>query len=122
MTAGDVITQVDGLEPNQFSEADKLRWLSELDGQIFHEVIATHEGAELESFSAHASTTSELLVPFPYDGDLYRWALIAQIRLHNAESARYNQAITAFSAAYQAFVDWYNRTHAPKSAGKRFVF
>ena len=122
MTAGTLIGQVDALEPNQYTQAQKLLWLSELDAQIFAEIVTTHEDPIREAFEPYSATTDELLVPFPWDGDLYRWALIAQIRLHNAEGERYNQAITAFSAAYQSFADQYNRSHRPKAAGSRFIF
>lgn len=122
MTAGEAITQVDALEPNQYSTDEKMRWLNELDEQIFLEIIKTHEEPDTEEFEPAGASTDVLLVPSPWCGDLYRWALIAQIRLHNAESVRYNQAITAFSAAYQAFADYYNRTHRPKAAGTRFLF
>ena len=122
MTIAEVIAQVDELEPNQYSEEAKLRWLNELDAQIYREVIETHDDPICESFEPYESTEQELLVPFPWDGELYRWSLITQIRLHNAESMRYNQAVTAFGAAYQSFADWYNRTHRPKAEGSRFLF
>ena len=42
MTAGEAIHRVDELEPNQFSDAQKLRWLSNHDGQIYEELVKTH--------------------------------------------------------------------------------
>lgn len=38
----------------------------------------------------------------------------AQIDYHNAEYARYNNGIGAFSSVYAEYADWYNRTHTPK--------
>ena len=122
MTAAEIISAVDTLEPNAYAAAQKLAWLSELDAQIFAEVVSTHDEPIRDELEPYDETSDELLVPFPWGGELYRWAMIAQIRLHNAEGERYNQAIAAFSAAYQSFVDWYNRTHRPKAAGPRFVF
>ena len=51
MTGQEIIERTDELCPNDYSEEQKLHWLSSLDGQIFHEVIQTHEGAEIESFA-----------------------------------------------------------------------
>ena len=43
MTIGDVINRVDELAPNQYSEEQKIRWLTGLDGKIFEEIIRTHQ-------------------------------------------------------------------------------
>ena len=42
MTAGELIAQVDALRPNHYTEAEKLRWLQRLDGQIALELLDTH--------------------------------------------------------------------------------
>ena len=42
MTCTDIITEIDVLEPNQYDMQFKLRWLSDLDGQIYDEVIRQH--------------------------------------------------------------------------------
>ena len=42
MTAGEMIALADRLRPNQYTTADKLRWLERLDGQVLSEVIGTH--------------------------------------------------------------------------------
>lgn len=42
MQAADIISEVDALEPNQYGMEFKLRWLSDLDGQIFDEVMKQH--------------------------------------------------------------------------------
>lgn len=42
MTVSELITEVDALEPNQYNIEFKIRWLSDLDGQIFDEMIITH--------------------------------------------------------------------------------
>ena len=34
MTIREAIDRTDSLKPNQYSQADKLRWLSEMDGLI----------------------------------------------------------------------------------------
>lgn len=43
MKAMDIIDRLDGLEPNQYSPEQKLRWLSILDGKIYEEVLRPRE-------------------------------------------------------------------------------
>ena len=45
MTIMDAIERVDTLKPNQYTEEQKVRWLERLDGQLFLELVCTHEGA-----------------------------------------------------------------------------
>ena len=44
MTIIGAITRVDTVKPNTYSQMDKVKWLSELDGIIKAEIIDTHEG------------------------------------------------------------------------------
>jgi len=45
---------------------------------------------------------------------LYLHYLGAQVDYYNAEYARYNNGIGAFSSVYAEYADWYNRSHTPK--------
>ena len=40
MTAGEMIALADRLRPNQYTTADKLRWLERLDGQVLSEALS----------------------------------------------------------------------------------
>lgn len=48
MTIIEAIQAVDSLKPNNYSELEKIQWLSELDGTIKAEIIDTHESAYSE--------------------------------------------------------------------------
>lgn len=125
MTIAEAIDHVDRLKPNQYAQSFKIKWLSKLDGQIYREIFATHEGNTIENFSGYDETTSEdteLLVPFPYDEDIYNYFLQAQIDKENCETDRYNQTITLYNNAYMAFWNWYNSTHTPIPKRQRFIF
>lgn len=124
MFISDAISLVDKLKPNQYSTDLKIGWLSKLDGQIFREIYSTHEGCPVEGFSGYTGEDQDepLLVPFPYDEDIYNYFLQAQIDKENGETAKYNQSITLYNNAYHAFQAWYNRTHRPIPTGQRFVF
>lgn len=117
MTVQNAIDEADRLRPNDFTQVQKVRWLSDLDGLIFREVILTHTGAPLTDYSGHSELTDELLVPFPDEG-LYPLFLVMEYDLHNGEAGKYNNSSAAFLSAYQTYANAYNRTHFPVSDGR----
>ena len=124
MTILDAISQVDNLKPNTYSQFDKVKWLSTLDGIIKTEIIDTHEGGENVAFSGYTEYTdldTKLLVPAPYD-EVYIRYLEMQIDYANNEYAKYNNSLMMYNSAYNAFEKHYNRDHMPISRGNRFLF
>ena len=122
MTIIEAINQIDTLKPNTYSQNDKVRWLSCLDGKVKEEIIDTHEGGEDVSFSGYDASTplsDPLLVTEPYD-DVYRYWLEAQIDYANGEYTKYNNSMSMFNEAYSAYERYYHRNHLP--VGKQFKF
>ena len=120
----EAINKIDSLMHNTYNQVDKVAWLSELDSDVKHHIIDTHEGAETVTFTGYDDSTdlqTELLVPSPFDSVYLRW-LEAQIHYHNGEYDRYNNAIIMYNTAFDAFAAYYNRTHRPVSQGRRFLF
>lgn len=119
MTIIEAITKSEASRPGLASDADKIRWLSALDGRIKCEVINTREGYEwaipFVGYCEEEDPATQLLVPHPYD-ELYLRYLEAQIDYESGEIARYNNAAAAFAAAYNDFLSYYHRTHAPRGA------
>ena len=117
----EAINQIDAVKPNGYSQADKIRWLSTLDGIIKSEVIDTHEGAyfEFNGYTDDTPLTTELLIPAPYD-EAYIFYLESKIDYWNGEIAKYNNSIAMYNEAYSAYERYYNRTHMPK--GKKFKY
>lgn len=124
MTIAEAISLVDKLKPNQYPETMKINWLSKLDGQVFKEIFQTHADNPIENFDGYegASMNTELLIPYPYDEDIYNYFLQANMDKENGETAKYNQSITLYNNAFLAFQNWYNRTHLPIGGGTRFIF
>lgn len=119
----EAINTIDALKPNGYTQAEKLRWLSTLDGMLQTELFAVHEGADEAAFSGYDEDTppeTELLAQEPYGRELYLRYLEAQIDYYNGETARYNNSMTMYQAAYTAFARWYNRTHLPRSQKRKF--
>lgn len=121
MTVLEAITELDNIKPNNYSQAQKIRWLSRLDGRITAEIINAHEEGDGAAFAGYdeVATGAVLLAPAPYD-DLYlRW-LEAQIDFANNEYAKYNNSAAAFNAAYAEFAGHYHRSHTPKGTRLQF--
>ena len=122
MTIIEAINRIDSLKPNNYSQDDKVAWLSKIDGIIKEKIIDTHEGGDgivFDGYDTDTNTATELLVPAPYD-DLYvRW-LEAQIDYANSEYGKYNNSMTMYNAAYAEYENYYNRCHMPK--GKKLKY
>jgi hypothetical protein len=124
MTILEAINRTDRIKPNTYSQPDKVRWLSTLDGVVKNEIIDTHEGGEdvkFEGYNDETLLTTELLIPAPYD-EVYIRYLEMKIDYANGEFGKYNNSTVAYNTAFSAFEKYYNRDHMPKSHGKRFLF
>jgi hypothetical protein len=113
MTVAQVITNIDSVEPNQYTQAQKIAWLNQLDGQIFNELILTHEHDDDAEWEPYTATTDELLVPDPYAQETYEYYLKAMIAAANHETVKYNTAMILFNAAYNRYSSYYNRNNLP---------
>ncbi len=114
MTGNYIISLVDLKEPNSYTKAEKLSWLSSLDGKIIEEVISKYAGYDPEEvISPYEDGSEDVLIDFPYGEDLYVSYLIAQIARGNAEISRYNQQIAFYNACYSQWWNRYNATHIP---------
>lgn len=97
---------------NSAPEEMKIRWLSELDGVIYNDVILTHE-VEAKGFADYTDVTEELIAEKPYDV-LYVYWLMAQIDLKASELNKYNNSLALFNGAMRDYKAWFNRTYMPK--------
>lgn len=118
MTLREVINMVNALKPNQYTDAQKVQWLSECDSTIFREIIDTHERPEgmpevFLGYDPDRDMDRKLLAPAPHDM-LYRYYLEAQIDLYNKELNNYNNTSRTYNVAYAAFAAWYNTTYMPR--------
>ena len=118
----EAITKIDALKPNTYTQTEKIKWLSTLDGIVKKEIIDTHEGVEGIVFNGYDDNTNlntELLVSDPYS-DVYLRYLEAQIDYANGEYGKYNNSMSMYNTAYSSFERFYNRTHMPKGAKFKF--
>ena len=119
MTIQEVIDRVDTLAPNQYSDEQKMAWLSDFDGRVFHEVIMTHRPGHgiMYPFDTYTDDDTELIIQPPYAADIYVNYLLSRIAEANAEIQKYNLYAALFNTEYQNWTAWFNRTHEPRDKG-----
>ena len=88
-------------------------------------MLLTHAGTVPE-FTGYPGDMSQedreaavLLAPAPYDS-MYLYCLESHIDYENGETARYNNSNAMFRTVFDAYRNWYNRTHKPLSGTVRF--
>lgn len=119
MTIREAIERLDTLKPNMAPEEQKVRWLSEVDGQVWNELILKHEDAPFRLFNGYDAETdpeTELLVPYPYDA-LYIHYLSAQVDLLNQEIGKYNNSAEMYNQGLKNYSDYYTGMHMPIRSG-----
>lgn len=115
MSIIEAINKIDTFKPNSYTQLDKIKWLSELDGIIKAEIIDTHEGGSdipFEGYDEDTEISTILLVPAPHEDIYIKW-LESKVDYNNAEYGKYNNSSVAFNNAYSAFERYYNRHNMP---------
>ena len=124
MTIIEAITRLDELQPNSFTAEEKVRWLEQLDRELWREVICTHEGgADIQEpcYTQGTDDDNVLLVEPPYDSIYLHW-MQSRIDYALAEFGRFNNSNAAFEADRMAWRMWYHRNHVPleRTRGRYF--
>ena len=121
MTIREAITRADAIEPNAFTEEEKVRWLAYIDGDLLLETILAHEhDGEVPNTNYSAEDLSqELLAPYPAD-EMYPYYLRMRINEANDEMGKYNNAASLFNPIYGDYIRRYHREHKP--LGNSFKF
>lgn len=123
MTIQEAISRIDTIMPNGYSKAEKIRWLSELDGKIIREIINVSEFGKDVMFRPYDEDTDEnksLIVEAPYDEMYIKW-LESQIEYANGEYNKYNNSITLFNSTLMTYSNLFNKKHiAQQKANFKF--
>lgn len=104
------IEQIKNTKPSQYTDEQLVGWLSELDGQVWADLLKRYGAPAPVLPYRQEMLGREMLIPFPYDG-IYLVYLAAQIDYHNAEFERYNNGMMLYNAQLQAFYNAYTREH-----------
>lgn len=121
MTIAEAIAKTNSRTPNSYTDNDKIEWLNAIDGYIYDEILTKYtEEVAFDGYTPSTSTTTELLVPAPYD-ELYLYGLESKIHYYNDEERMFNNANAMFEAARSAFRNAYNSSHTHKSTNIKYV-
>ena len=114
MTLSECISYVDGIEPNAYTNEQKIRWVSECEGMIHTEIfLRSPEEFTPLSYADHAGES--LAVKPPHD-KLYPRYLQAMIHYANGEYERYAASSALFNAAWGEYLRWFARNYSPAEA------
>ena len=115
MTLAEVLERIDRERPGESTEEEKLRWLSQVDGQWYREMVRTHEGAEETTFAPYTTDGDKsvaLLIAPPYD-EVYIHFLYMQTDQRLGEIERYNNDAALYYQGMLEARQAYNREHMP---------
>lgn len=104
-TIQEIITKVDELRPNRFSNDLKIGWCADVDIAVKNDLLPGVEDID------YTAADRELLVPKPYSR-LYGYYLMAQISYHNDEMESYNNDMMQFNSAWDEYAKYLQRTRA----------
>lgn len=116
MTIAQAIAELDRLKPNNYTNHEKVNWLSRVDSMVQTTILNPYRDRGIYSmhYDPDREMDLELLVPEPYD-ELYIRYMEAQIDYANDELDRYNNAMALYQAAFEGYANQYTRTHLPKN-------
>lgn len=111
MTPTEIIEIVDRLTPNAHTDADKLRWLRDLDETILTELNVLRRRLDMPprpspGASGGDPATTRLAVSAPFAEELYVSFLQACMAWADEEDARYDRFITRFNSAYDRYMSY----------------
>lgn len=116
---GEVLSYVDEIRPNAYTDEQKLKWLNELEGTI-QQLVLQRKPEETVLYQLPRDRITELLAPFPHD-KMYWMYLCAMLDFANGEYSKYQNSMAMFNDAYSEYEKWHMRgtaiTYAPRPGG-----
>lgn len=116
MKLADLIAFVDDVRPNGYDKTIKTKWINEIEFKVIDEVLNRAEGIHMRftPYEYDRDAERELLIPEQFT-DAYEHYLYAKIDNAQNEIDRYNNDMTMFQSAWNAYAGWYRRHHMPKA-------
>ena len=102
MTATECISYIDAIEPNAYTSAQKLGWLSECEGKVYTQLFLTQP----YEFTPVTDGSRILAMPAPYDR-IYPRYLQAMIHYANGEYDRYANSMAVFNEVWGELNRWF---------------
>ena len=117
MKVAEAIGKFDALKPNQYSNEQKVEWLSDLDKRLIDLIFSKNADDPSEEWTPYDLYSEDidsrdLLVPDEYS-ELYMAYLSYKVDYYNGEYERFNNSALIYNSFYQDFVNYWNREHKP---------
>lgn len=111
MTIQEVIDFTDRVKPNDFTEDDKVKWISNVEGMVQTQIFLQ---APVEFITYHwpDDKNTVLLVDPPFE-KLYLTYMQAMIDYHNGEYGNYQNTMTMFNSDFNEFMQWFANMYRP---------
>ena len=114
MKLREILTTVDQLRPNAYTDAEKIAMLNTIEGRVYTDIFQKAEGFEGEFVPfEEGQEERELAVPVPFT-ELYFYHLASRIDFLNGDSGRYNDTMVLLENAWNEFAAYYRANHKPK--------
>ena len=118
MKIGDIINEFNEIEPSVVSDRAKVRWIGTVDYYVRNNIYAKYTDDECAGWTGYDVDAPdvfehEAIIPDAYCS-IYQRYMAAQNDLINGDTERYQNHMIAYNAAWENFVNEYNRTHTWK--------
>ena len=113
MKIREIFNRVDNFKSSEWGNEQKLEWLNTLEGEIYDDVVLTHENPNNITYTEHETDNEDVIAPDRFC-DMYIFYLLMQIDLFNGDLNRYNADAALYMEKRNDFNAWYNRTYTPK--------
>lgn len=109
MLYSEILNQTDALYPNEYTEAEKLSWIGEVNADVIKNIEKRP--------SAQEPVTPEdaSIISAPYE-DIYKFYIMAQIAYHQRDWEAYNQHMAHYAARRSDYMAYYIRTYGGETA------
>ena len=111
MTLDQVITRVDDIKPNAFTNDSKTAWINELEGMVQADIFLL-DPVEMIQYTYDADADTDLLVKPPHD-KIYWTYLTAMIDFANGEYNKYQNTMQLFNKFLGEYARWYMMRYRP---------
>ena len=116
MTIQEALDTADRMKPNMMDTGLKIKFLNEIEGKVYEEIVMTHLHTPAEAVRPEYDTgtdpATQLIMPAPYD-QFYVYWIMMKIDLLNQEADKYNNDAALFDQEYRSMQDWWNRKRMP---------
>ena len=117
MTLGECIRRIDELRPNAASEAEKARWILELERELEASFLPRYDGPRPQGARRWPEDRAKVLLGSgPFEG-MYTYRALARCEMMDREWEAYNAYATVSRQLESAFRKNWERTHRRKCFG-----